>query len=244
MNRALVAGADGMAAQQAALDTISANLANIDTPGFRAQRPEFAELVAAGGGALETEAPSARTLFTPGRIEATGDEHDLAIEGDGLFRVRTRDGDIAYTRAGNFMPDVHGRLVLPNGAALDGVRLPAGTTRMDVSPDGAVVAHVAGQPAPVRAGCLHLHTFDDAAALRGGDDGLFFAAPAAGKDASGRPGVGGFGRLEQRYLERANVSVADEMMSILAAQRAYEANAKSVQAADEMLRLANNLEKG
>lgn len=236
MNRALVAGADGMAAQQAALDTISANLANIDTPGFRARRPEFAQLVASGGEPLETEAPSARTLFTPGRLEATDDEHDIAIDGNGFFRVKTREGQTAYTRAGNFTPDARGRLALPNGAVLEGIRLPAGTTRMDVTSDGAVVAHVAGKIASVRAGYIHLHTFDDPGALRG-DDGLFYATPSSGKDAFGRPGIGGFGRLEQRYLERANVSIVDEMMSILTAQRAYEANAKSVQAADEMLRL-------
>lgn len=244
MNRALVAGADGMSAQQAALDTISANLANIDTPGFRAARPEFGQLVASSGVALGADTPARRMLFAPGRLEATDDEHDLAIGGDGLFRVKTKDGAIAYTRAGDFTPDVHGRLVLPNGAALDGIRLPEDTTRMDVSADGAVVAHVAGKSAPVRAGYIHLHSFDDDAALRAGDDGMFYATPAAGSDASGRPNTGGFGRLEQRYLERANVSVVDEMMAMLAAQRAYEANAKSVQAADEMLRLANNLEKG
>lgn len=232
-----------MAAQQTALDTISSNLANIDTPGFRAARPEFAELVGTNGIKLGAASATAQTLFIPGRLESTGDEHDLAIDGDGFFRVKSRDGRAAYTRAGNFTPDAHGRLALPNGATLDGIRLPYGTTRMDVSPDGAVVAHVAGKTAPVRAGYVHLYTFDDVAALRL-DDGMFYATASAGADRAGRPGIGGFGRLEQRYLERANVSVVDEMMSILAAQRAYEANAKTVQAADEMLRLANNLEKG
>ena len=233
-----------MAAQQAALDTISSNLANVDTPGFRATRPEFAELIGAGGATLGAGTMAARTLFTPGRLESTGDEHDLAIDGNGFFRVKTREGRTAYTRAGNFAPDSHGRLALPNGATLDGIRLPSGTTRMDVSPDGAVVAHVAGKTRPMRAGYLLLHVFDDVAALRPGDDGMFYATASAGNDDSARPGIGGLGRLEQRHLERANVSVVDEMMSILAAQRAYEANAKTVQAADEMLRLANNLEKG
>jgi len=244
VNRALVEGAAGMAAQQAALDAISSNLANVDTPGFRATRPEFAELIGSDGAALGTGPVAARTLFIPGRLESTGDEHDLAIAGEGFFRVKSRDGRAAYTRAGNFTPDSHGRLALPNGATLDGVRLPSGTTRMDVSPDGAVVAHVAGNARPMRCGYVHLHAFDDVAALQQGDDGMYYATASAGADRSGRPGIGGFGRLEQRYLERANVSVVDEMMSILAAQRAYEANAKTVQAADEMLRLANNLEKG
>jgi len=248
VNRALVEGAAGMAAQQTALDTISSNLANIDTPGFRAARPEFTDLIGSSGAALGTASASARTLFIPGRLESTGDEHDLAIDGDGFFLVKTRDGRAAYTRAGNFTPDAHGRLALPNGATLDGIRLPDGTTRMDVSSDGAVVAHVAGKSAPFRAGYVHLHAFDDVNSLRQADDGLFYATATAtaeaAADRAGRPGIGGFGRLEQRYLERANVSVVDEMMSILAAQRAYEANAKTVQAADEMLRLANNLEKG
>lgn len=243
MNRALAAGAAGMASQQAVLDSIAANLANIDTPGFRASRPEFAALVTPDGRALGQSTLTTHTLFTQGRLEDTNNQYDLAIEGEGLFRVRATDGHLAYTRAGNFTPDARGRLLLPNGAALDGVRLPPSTTSVDVKPDGIVNARVAGRAGSVLAGRIRLHDFANTAALRPDADGLFVSTSAAGSISDGAPGSGGFGHLKQHCLERANVGVVDAMMSILSAQRAYEANAKTVQAADEMLRLANNLER-
>jgi flagellar basal-body rod protein FlgG len=245
VNRALAAGAAGMAGQQRILDSIAANLANLDTPGFRASRPEFAALVSPDGNAFGAATPqSPHTLFTQGRLEETGNLHDLAIDGEGLFRVVTPSGHTAYTRAGNFTPDARGRLLLPNGAALDGVRLPASTTSFDVESDGIVHAHIAGTATPARGGNIRLSVVPSSSALRLGSDGLFYLTPEAGPVSSGTPGAGGLGMLKQRCLERANVSVVDAMMSILSAQRAYEANAKTVQAADEMLRLANNLERG
>jgi flagellar basal-body rod protein FlgG len=244
MNPALTAGAAGMAAQQSVLDTIAGNLANIDTPGFRAARPEFAALIAPDGSALGIAAGAPRTLFTQGRLDDTSDPHDLAIDGEGMFRVTSADGRTAYTRAGNFTPDSRGRLVLPNGSALESVRLPRGTTRIEVGDDGEVRADVVGKKAPVSAGRIDLYSFADPAALQLGVDGMFRPSADAGKQFRGTPGSGGFGRVKQRCLERGNVGVVDEMMSMLAAQRAYEANAKTVQAADEMLRLANNLERG
>lgn len=244
MNPALLAGAAGMAAQQAILDAVAGNLANIDTPGFRAARPEFAALLAPDGSALGIASAAPRTLFTQGRIEDTSDPHDIAIDGEGMFRVTGPDGRPAFTRAGNFTPDARGHLVLASGFALDGVRLPHGTTGIEIEPDGGVRADVAGKSRAVPAGRIQLHTFADLGALSLGQNGLFYATPDAGREYHGAPGSGGFGRLKQRCLERGNVSVVDAMMSMLAAQRAYEANAKTVQAADEMLRLANNLERG
>ena len=244
MNRALATGAAGMAGQQAVLDAVAANLANIDTPGFRASRPEFAALIAPDGTALGIAGATSRLLFTQGKLEETNNSHDLAIDGEGLFRVRTADGNIAFTRAGNFTPDAKGRLVLPNGADLDGIRLPDATTGIEVTSAGAVRANVAGVTAPKSAGRIQLFAFANPSALRLGPDGLFYATAESGRAAGSAPGSSGLGNLKQRCLERANVSVVDAMMSILSAQRAYEANAKTVQAADEMLRLANNLERG
>ena len=243
MNRALATGAAGMAGQQAVLGSIAANLANVDTPGFRASRPEFAALLAPDGATLGMTPASPRTLFTQGRLDETNDQHDFAIDGDGLFRVSTPDGRAAYTRAGNFTPDAHGRLLLPGGAALDGIRLPVATTAIELTPSGSVRAHVAGKTTPVDAGRIRLWTFLNPGALALDQDGLFRETADSGQPSSGQPGASGFGHLRQRALERANVSVVDAMMSILTAQRAYEANAKTVQAADEMLRLANNLER-
>ena len=244
MNPALTAGAAGMAAQQAVLDTVSSNLANIDTPGFRAARPEFAAFMTPDGDALPSGDASRRLSFTAGRLDDTDDEHDLAIDGAGFFAVETAGRRIAFTRAGNFTPDAQGRLRLPCGAALEGVRLPPSTTRIEVTPQGTVRAYVAGEAQPRIAGHVRLHAFADEEALRLGADGLFAPTAGSGAPSTGRASEGGFGSLRQRCLERANVSVVDEMMAILAAQRAYEANAKTVQAGDEMLRLANNLERG
>ena len=242
MNRALAAGAAGMAAQQTILDSISVNLANVDTPGYRAVRPDFAALVVADGRVMTTIAGPPRRLFSQGRLDSTNNERDLAIDGAGLFEVISRTGMTAYTRAGNFSQASDGRLVLPNGATLAGVRLPHGTTALSVSSDGIVSAMVAGKAGAVRAGRIRLYAFADEGALSLGLDGLFTASQRTAPS-SGAPGSPGFGSIKQRCLERANVSVVAAMMAVLAAQRAYEANAKSVQAADEMLRLANNLER-
>ena len=244
MNRALAAGAAGMAAQQAVLDTIAANLSNLDTPGYRIDRPEFAALVDQNGRSSTSTAQAPTRLFSPGKLESTSDPFDLAIDGEGLFEVRTPSGALAYTRAGNFTPDAMGRLRLPNGASLANVRLPSGALGVEFGTDGRIRAHVGGRQDAIEVGRVALCAFANNPALRLGSDGLFYATRGAGTVFRGSPGSGGFGELKQRALERANVNVVGAMMAVLAAQRAYEANAKSVQAADEMLRLANNLERG
>jgi flagellar basal-body rod protein FlgG len=242
VNRALAAGAAGMGTQQVVLDTIAANLANVDTPGFRADRPEFAALLGPDGRG-SSDAGTPQRLFTQGKLEATNNDFDLALDGEGFFEVRSPSGARAFTRAGNFTPDASGRLALPNGATLVGVRLAPGSLSFSVDAHGHARTRVAGRVEHADAGQLRLCGFANNAALRLGGDGLFYATNGAGKPFRAAPGNGGFGELRQRCLERANVSIVGAMMAVLAAQRAYEANAKSVQAADEMLRLANNLER-
>jgi len=244
VNRALAAGAAGMAVQQAVLDTIAANLSNLDTPGFRIDRPEFAALIDQNGRSAGSMAQAPTRLFVQGKLENTSNPFDLAIDGEGLFEVRGANGALAYTRAGNFTPDAMGRLRLPNGAALANVRLPSGALGIEFGADGRIRARIGGRSEAVDVGRVALCAFANNPALRLGADGLFYASRPAGKVFRGAPGSGGFGQLKQRALERANVNVVGAMMAVLAAQRAYEANAKSVQAADEMLRLANNLERG
>ncbi|MBC5808481.1 MAG: flagellar basal body rod protein FlgG [Candidatus Eremiobacter antarcticus] len=243
MNRTLAVAAAGMATQQLVLDDIAANLANVDVPGFRVSRADFAALITADGRAIAPQTAAPQRLFTQGRLDFTNNDHDLAVDGEGLFAVRTTGGQLAFTRAGNFESDRNGRLRLPNGAALDGVRLPAATTSVRVDENGRIACQVAGRRGDIPGGRVRLVTFDDNAALRLDPDGLFHPAAAAGhmhRASDNNP----LGRIKQRYLERANVTVVSAMMAVLAAQRAYEANAKAVQAADEMLRLANNLERG
>jgi flagellar basal-body rod protein FlgG len=243
MNRTLAVAAAGMATQQAVLDGIAANLANVDVPGYRVTRSEFSAFMNADGRIVAPQSGEARRLFTQGRLDLTDNPHDLAIEGDGFFTVISAAGQRAYTRAGNFSPDAGGRLRLPNGARLEGVMLPAGTASFTVDENGKVLARVAGRPGTRGAGCINLASFVNPSGLRLGEDGLFYATAASGQPL-GSPAGGVAGKVKQRYLERANVTVVAAMMAVLAAQRAYEANAKVVQAADEMLRLANNLERG
>ncbi len=243
MNRTLAVAAAGMATQQLVLDDIAANLANVDVPGFRVSRADFAALITADGRAIAPQAASPQRLFTQGRLDFTNNDHDLAIDGEGLFAVRTARGQLAFTRAGNFESDASGRLRLPNGAALDGVRLPAATTSFHITENGRIACQVAGRRGDVAGGQIRLVTFDNNAALRLDPDGFFHSTAASGRmhRASEQNALG---RIKQRYLERANITVVSAMMAVLGAQRAYEANAKAVQAADEMLRLANNLERG
>jgi len=233
-----------MATQQAVLDAIAANLSNIDTPGFRVDRPEFAALIDENSRSAGPLAQTSQRLFSQGKLESTNNAFDLAIDGEGFFEVRTASGTLAYTRAGNFTPDAMGRLRLPNGAALTNVRLQSGALGVTFGLDGRIQVHTPGRKETVDAGRVALCAFANNPALRLGSDGLFYATRGAGKVFRGAPGSGGFGELKQHTLERANVNVVGAMMAVLAAQRAYEANAKSVQAADEMLRLANNLERG
>ncbi len=232
-----------MAAQQSVLDAIAINLANGDTPGYRADRPEFAAILTPDGRRVGVSAGNPRRLFTQGRLEATNNDDDIAIAGEGFFQVRA-PGGTAFTRAGNFTPDATGQLRLPNGAPLVGIKLPRGTTSWNVSSNGVARARVAGRAGTIAAGRISLCAFADNPSLRLGSDGLFYRTAAAGAMYRAASGTGGFGTIKQRFLERGNVSVIGAMMAVLAAQRAYEANAKSVQAADEMLRLANNLQRG
>ncbi len=242
MNRTLSVAAAGMATQQAVLDGIAANLANVDVPGFRVSRTDFAAFINPDGRVAAPESGVAYRLFTQGRLDLTSNPHDLAIDGEGFFVVLPPGGGRAYTRAGNFTPDASGTLRLPNGAALEGVRLPPGSASFSVDERGKVLAQVAGRSGDVGAGRISLGVFADAPALSLGADGLFYRTAAAGRLQT-LPAGPPLGAIKQRYLERANVTVVAAMMAVLAAQRAYEANAKVVQAADEMLRLANNLER-
>ncbi len=241
MNRTLSVAAAGMATQQTVLDVISANLANVDVAGFRASRADFATFIGADGRLLAPRATTERT-FAQGRLDFTDNPNDFAIDGAGFFAVRTMHGDRAFTRAGDFTPDANGRLRLRNAAVLEGVRLPAGTTAFAVDEHGYVRARIAGRAGEFPAGSIRLASCGNPAGLRLADDGLFYASGCSGAPHFGSPGAG-FGAIKQRWLERANISVVAAMMAVLAAQRAYEANAKAVQAADEMLRLANNLER-
>jgi flagellar basal-body rod protein FlgG len=242
MDRALFAAASGMAAQQQTLETIAENLANADVVGFKGSTQRFAELVAPGEGGLGTVALGAQVLFAQGKLARSGGPFDLAIEGPGFFSLVDDRGKRVYTRDGTFSRAADGTLCNVQDQRLTGVRIPADALSVTVADDGSVRATFAGGTRTV--GHVRLAVFPAPDRLRSIGGTLFEATPESGAPRLVTPGAQDGPKLHFGMLEQSNVTIVDAMMQILTAQRAYEANAKGVQAADEMLRIANNLQRG
>jgi flagellar basal-body rod protein FlgG len=264
MMRSLWTAASGMIGQQFNIDTIAHNLANVNTTGFKANRPDFEDLLyqttrVAGTPATEVTLvptgiqvghgvrPAAtQKLFTQGSLQSTGNVSDLAIEGEGFFRVLTYDGTYAYTRDGSFKIDANGQLVSSEGyRLLPEVILPEGFIRdtLTISQDGRITVKMAGIEDPVEVGQLELYRFVNPAGLQAIGENLFKVTNATGEVVPGRPGFDGMGKTIQRFLEMSNVSVVQEMVNMIVAQRAYETNSKAIQTSDSMLATANSLKR-
>jgi flagellar basal-body rod protein FlgG len=241
MNRAMYAAASGMAAQQTQLEIVADNLANADVAGFKGAAATFAD-VRAGAIGLGTTTIGRHALFMQGKLVRSGGPFDVAIDGPGFFVVE-RDGKRAYTRNGEFARGPDGSLRNAAGWNLAGVRIPADALAARVERDGRVVVDTAQQKNRVVAQ-LRLATFAAPEGLRPLGATLFAATERSGPVRLFAPGGHDGPSLAFGMLERSNVSIVEAMMQILGAQRAYEANAKGVQAADEMLRIANNLHRG
>jgi len=262
MIRSLWTASSGMYAQMQNIDIISNNLANVNTSGFKKSRADFQDLLyetinqpgAPSSGTTElptgiqaghgTRLVSTQKLFSQGDYQNTGNELDIAIEGDGFFKVLQPNGQEAYTRAGAFKPDRDGRIVNPEGYALDpGRTIPADARSVTIGQDGTVSVLVAGQAQPTTIGSIELTRFVNPAGLMSIGRNLYVATAASGNETTGTPGEDGFGTLAQGFLEMSNVSVIDEMVNMITAQRAYEINSKAVQTADDMLQIANNIKR-
>ncbi|HOS43199.1 MAG TPA: flagellar basal-body rod protein FlgG [Armatimonadota bacterium] len=262
MMRGLWTAASGMQSQQTNLDVIANNLSNVNTTGYKRTRAEFQDLVyqtmmAAGsttGDAarvpsgiqigLGSRTAATQKVFTPGDMKQTDNPLDLAILGDGFFAVMTPDGTPAYTRDGAFKLDDQGRLVNADGYALEpAITIPQNTESITIGPDGTVTAKVAGQTTPVDAGQLQLIRFVNPAGLSSIGHNLYVPTASSGNAVTGEAGSEGFGRIAQNTLELSNVRVVEEMVAMIVAQRAYETNSKAIQAADEMLQLANQIRR-
>jgi flagellar basal-body rod protein FlgG len=241
MDRALFAAASGMAAQQLNLDVIANNLANADVDGFKGSIAAFTELSAPGERGMGTVLLGEHVAFTQGRLERASGGFDVAIDGPGLFALVDDRGHRAYTRAGAFSRGSDGALRNAQGYRLDGVRVPSNALSLSVDDDGKVVAETRGGRRIV--GRIRLAQFLAPERLRDLGQALFEQTPASGPARMVEPGGRG-PRVRFGMLEESNVSIVEAMMSMLAAQRAYEADAKGVQAADEMLRIADNLQRG
>jgi len=235
----MFAAASGMAAQQQNLDVVADNLANADVAGFKSAQATFAAI--GGDENLGTTVTGVRNVFSQGKLVKTGGAFDVAIDGAGFFAVE-RDGAHGYTRAGSFSRASDGSLRNAEGWTLRGVRIPERAVGVTVATDGHVHVDL-GHGTTVDAGRIGLVTFTAPEKLRSVDSAIFAATPGSGK---ARPLAAGGDRqpkIEFGMLEKSNVSIVESMMAILAAQRAYEANSKGVQAADEMLRIANNIHR-
>jgi flagellar basal-body rod protein FlgG len=241
MDRALFAAASGMAAQQRNLETIADNLANADVVGFKGSAQTFAELAVPGQPGLGTVALGSRVLFAQGKLARSPGPFDLAIDGPGFFTLVDGHGARRYSRNGEFSRAADGTLRNAQDLRLAGVRIPADALSATVGADGSVRATFSSGARTI--GRIRLAEFSAPESLRDLGGAIFEATPESGKPRDVAPGSDDGPKLRFGMLEQSNVTIIDAMMQILAAQRAYEANAKGVQAADEMLRIANNLQR-
>jgi flagellar basal-body rod protein FlgG len=260
MLRALHIASTGMDAQQRKMDVTSNNLANVNTTAFKRGRAEFQDLLyqtikapgtATGQG---TNSPSGIQVglgvrhvstsrdFTQGTMNNTGNALDIAIEGDGFFQVTQPNGEVAFSRAGNFTSDNQGRLVNPDGLPLEPqVVVPPDTLSVTIAADGIVSVLQAGQTQATELGQIQLARFINPGGMRALGRNLFQQTNASGQAVVGNPGGTGIGTLAQGFLEGGNVNVVEEMVSLIVGQRTYEANSKVISASDEMLRSAVQL---
>ena len=262
MIRSLWTSATGMQAQALNLDVISNNLANVNTSGFKKSRAEFQDLLyetihpAGTSSSQDTEVPSGiqlghgtrpssvLKLFSQGSMENTQNELDLAIEGDGFFQIGLPNGETGYTRDGSFKLDRDGRIVNSDGFALEPeITIPTDALSISIGMDGTVSVLQAGDSVPSEIGTIELARFVNPAGLISMGKNLFIISQASGDEMTGTAGENGLGTLAQGFLEMSNVSVVDEMVNMITAQRAYESNSKAIQAADDMLQLANNVKR-
>lgn len=260
MIRALWTSATGMVAQQVNLDIVANNLANVNTTGFKRDRADFQDLMyqalrvqgvtTEGGNQIPTGInighgtilAAVQKLFSQGNYQQTENELDLAVEGNGFLQITLPSGETAYTRSGSLKTDSQGRVVTADGYLLSpNLTIPQGTINISIESDGTVSATVQGQLAPQQLGTIELATFSNPSGLKAVGKNLFMETDASGTAVTGKPGENGLGTVLQGYLENSNVNVVQEMVNMIVGQRAYEANSKSIQAADEMLRQANNL---
>ncbi len=262
MIRALWTAATGMQSQQLNIDVVANNLANVNTTGFKKSRADFQDLMyqnlkttgAPSTSAtqipsgiqvgLGSRAASVTKVFSAGTMAQTGNELDMAIEGDGFFQIHLPDGSTGYSRAGSFKKDSTGKVVNSDGYPLvPEIVIPNNATKVTIGNDGTVSVLQSGQSTPTSVGTIQLATFSNPSGLSSMGHNLYQHTESSGTANTGTAGQNGIGTIGQGTLEMSNVSVMEEMVNMIVGQRAYEINSKAVQAADEMLQQANNLRR-
>jgi len=259
MMPALWVGKTGLEGQQTRLTSISNNLANVNTYGFKKDRVNFEDLIyqtyrQAGGQTSQntimptglnigvgTRVVSSQKIHTQGDVIQTGHSLDLAIMGRGFFQITRPDGTIGYTRAGNFSLDDQGQMVTSSGYPLEpAIQIPADALDIFVGADGTVTVQQPGQAAPAAVGNITIADFSNPAGLKPIGENLFVETAASGAPVVLAAGENGAGAINQGMLETSNVNTAEELVNLIEAQRGYEVNAKSIAAANGMLQFLNN----
>jgi len=254
MIRSLWIAKTGMDAQQTQLDVISNNLANVGTNGYKRQVAAFEDLLyqnmrqAGASSSQQTQLPTGLQLgtgvqlvatpriFTQGNLQQTGNQFDMAINGNGFFQIQMPDGTTAYTRDGTFHVDSAGQLVNNSGFALSpAVTIPAAAQSVTIGADGTVSVTLQGQAASQNVGAVQLASFINPAGLESKGQNLFIETAASGTPSANTAGTNGLGTLQQGYVETSNVNVVQELVSMIQTQRAYELNSKAVSTSDQML---------
>jgi flagellar basal-body rod protein FlgG len=261
MIRALYSAASGMSAQETNIDNIANNLANANTVGFKTRRAQFQDLMyqsllqpGTQSGqqtvvptgmqlGLGTRAASNEIIFTQGAFTETDNPLDLVIQGNGFFQIQMPNGTLAYSRAGQFQLDKTGNVVTPQGFSLSPqITVPAAAQQITIASDGTVSYTLPNQNAAQTAGQVQLANFANPAGLNSLGNNLYAPTDASGDPAVGAPGgTEGLGSLLQGYTEQSNVSIVNEFINLIQAQRGYESNSKVVQAADQMYQQVNGL---
>jgi len=244
----------GMEAQQTQLDVISNNLANVSTNGFKKSHAVFEDLMYQNLRQVGSNTSEQSTLptglqiglgvrtvatsrtFSQGSLQQSGNNLDVAIQGNGFFQVTMPDGTTGYTRDGSFQLDSQGRLVNANGLLVQGgITVPANATSMTIGQNGAVTASIPGTTAPQTVGTITVASFVNPAGLSPLGQNIYQESAASGQPVAGTAGANGLGTLIQGSVETSNVNVVQELVNMIQTQRAYEMNSKAVQTSDQML---------
>jgi flagellar basal-body rod protein FlgG len=254
MIKALFTAATGMEAQQTRISVISNNIANMNTTGFKASRAEFQDLIyetrslPGGESASGVNTPggiqigsgvsivSTPSLFTAGTLEQTGNSLDVAIEGRGFIAVTLPDGSTGYTRAGSLAIDATGKLVTQSGFPVSpAITLNTAAADRKIGSDGIITSRIPPASTTTSEGQITLYNFPNEAGLQSVGKNIYQETSASGTATSGTPGTNGLGTLQQGFLESSNVNIAEELIRMIMAQRAYELNGKVIQTSDQML---------
>ena len=249
----------GLEAQQNRLSSISNNLANVSTTGFKRDRPIFEDLIyqnvrqAGAQTSQETELPSGlmlgtgvrtvatQKIYTQGNILQTKNKLDVAIQGRGLFQVEKPNGEIGYTRAGSFQLSSEGQIVTASGYPVQpAITVPANAASLTIGSNGAVSITTPGIAEPQQIGQIQLADFINPSGLQPVGENLYIETTASGTPIIANPGNNNTGTLIQGALEGSNVNVVEELVNMIEAQRAYEMNSKAISTADQMMQFVNN----